>query len=434
MEAAEEGVRGDRGRLDHVIEGDMNRNCIGRMGRRTFLRLAGGVAGTWLAGSGTSARHLLLVDATDAERISRVEWIVYDTGLRGPQDASQARCAVRITTTHGAQGWADVGDWAAPADDDTAQGISDALLGRSLAEHDNLWRQLYEQGLPLATLGAVDTALWDLRGRIAGKPVHALLGTARSAAEARVSTGFNLGEPSAYAEFAVACRDKGIQAIRIQPYVTYDDATGRATAFPDRDMAVFSAVREAAGPDYTCMADHEGAYTYDQALRVGRLLDDLNYTWYGSPMPETDDWLDRYATLASELRTPICAPRSDSDAYQSRLRWIDRRACDVCRIGVHLGGLTACLQLAGACREAGIAMDLLGAGPDAYPHLQLIGATDESLIRHFEVASPSNESRTLPGRLTPEPRFDAEGRILIPQTPGLGLELDWTYITTHRIA
>lgn len=411
----------------------MNRNCIGRMGRRTFLRLAGGVAGAWLAGRGASARHLLLVDATDAERISRIEWTVYDTGLRGPQDASQARCAVRITTTHGAQGWADVADWAAPADDDAAHSISDALLGRSPSDHNNLWRQLYEQGLPLATLGAVDTALWDLRGRIAGKPVHALLGTARSAVRTRASTGFNLGEPAAYAEYAVACRDKGIQAIRIQPYVTYDDASGQATAFADRDMAVYSAVREAVGPDYACMADHEGIYTFDQALRVGRLLDDLGYAWYGSPMPETDDWLDRYATLASELRTPICAPRSDSDSYQARLRWIDRRACDVCPIGVRLGGLTACLQLAGACEEAGIAMDLLGAGPDAYPHLQLIGTTDESLVPWFEVASPDNENRTLPGRLTPEPQFDANGRIPIPQTPGLGLELDWTYITTHRV-
>ncbi len=413
----------------------MNRHNDWRMGRRTFLRLAGGVAGAWLAGRGASARHLLLVDATDAERIGRIEWIVYDTGLRGPQGADAARCALRITTTHGAQGWADVGDWAAPADDDVAHGIRDALLGRAPSEHDNLWRRLYEQGLPLATLGAVDTALWDLRGRIEGKPVHALLGTVRATVKARIGTGYNFGEPERYAEYAVACRDEGIAAIRVQPYVTWDNPSGRAVvASLDRDMAVCRAVREAVGPDYACMIDHGAVYTFDQALRMGRLLDDLGYAWYGSPMPEADDWLDRYATLASELRTPICAPRSDSDSYQSRLRWIDRRACDVCRIGVPLGGLTACLQLAGACEEAGIAMDLLGAGPDAYPHLQLIGATDESLIRYFEVASPDNDSRTLPGRLTPEPRFDADGRIPIPQTPGLGLELDWTYITTHRLA
>ena len=411
----------------------MNHRNNRRMGRRTFLRAAGGMAGTWLAGRCGLAGHLLLVDATDTERISRVEWIVYDTGLRGAEGESEKRCAVRITTTHGAQGWADFSSCAAPSDDVTAHSVSDVLLGHPLSDHDSIWRQLYELGVPLATLAAVDTALWDLHGRVEGQPVHALLGTVRPAVKTCASTGFNLGEPAAYAQYALACREQGMQAICIQPYVTYDDATGRATAFPDRDMAVFSAVREAVGPDYPCMADHEGVYTYDQALRVGRLLDDLGYTWYGSPMPETDDWLDRYAALASELRTPICAPRSDSDSYQSRLRWIAKSACDVCRIGVHLGGLTACVQLATACEEAGIAMDLLGAGPDTYPHLQLIGATDESLIPYFRVASPISESLTLPGRLTPEPQFDAEGRIPIPQTPGLGLELDWKYIFTHRV-
>lgn len=403
------------------------------MGRRTFIQAAGGMAGTWLAGHCGLAARLLLVDTTESERISRVEWIVYDTGLRGAQGQSEKRCAVRITTTHGAQGWADFSTCAVPSDDVTAHSVSDVLLGRPLSDHDSIWRQLYELGVPLATLAAVDTALWDLRGRVEGRPVHALLGTIRPVAKTCLSTGFNLGEPAAYAEYALMCRDQGIQAICVQPYLTWDDVVGRTVAFPDRDMAVFRAVREAVGPDYTCMADHEGAYTYDQALRVGRLLDDLNYIWYGAPMPESDEWIARYAALASELRTPICAPRDDGGSYESRLLWIATRACEVCRIGVHLGGLTACLQLATACEEAGIAMDLLGAGPDAYPHLQLIGATDESLIPYFHVTSPISEDRTLPGRLTPEPQFDADGRIPIPQTPGMGVELDWKYIVTHRV-
>lgn len=411
----------------------MNHRSNRRMGRRAFIQAAGGVAGTWLAGRCGLAARLLLVDATESEHISRVEWIVYDTGLRGTEGESEKRCAVRITTTHGAQGWADSGAYAAPSDDATANSIGDALLGRPLSDHDGIWRKLYELGVPLATLAAVDTALWDLRGRVEGRPVHALLGTIRPAAKTCVSTGFNLGDPAAYAQYALMCREQGIQAICVQPYLTWDGVAGRAVAFPDRDTAVFSAVREAVGPDHTCTADHEGVYTYDQALRVGRLLDELNYVWYGSPMPESDEWLDRYASLASELRTPICAPRSDLDSYQLRLRWIDKDACDICRIGVHLGGLTACLQLATACEEAGIAMDLFGAGPDAYPHLQLIGATDESLIPYFRVASPVSERLVLPGRLTPEPQFDADARIPIPQTPGLGVELDWTYITTHRV-
>lgn len=405
------------------------------MGRRAFIRTAGAIAGTWLAGDCGLARRLLLVDATQAAGISRVEWIVYDTGRRSASDESRRRCAVRITTTTGAQGWADFSGWVAPIDDETTYSISDALLGRSPAEHANIWRQLYEQGLSLATLAAVDTALWDLRGRIEGRPIHALLGTQRSAAPTCLSTGFNLGEPAAYADYALACKEKGLSAIKIQPYVGWDAGTGEAVAaFPDKDMAAYNAVREAVGADYPCMADNEGIYTFDQALRVGRLLDDLSYAWYGSPMPESDDWIDRYATLTRELRTPVCAPLNAPGSYEARLLWIDRGACDICRIGIHLGGLTACLQLATACEEAQIAMELQDAGPDAYPYLQLIGATSESLVGHFGVSSLLSESRILPGRITPEPHFNAEGHVPIPQTPGMGLELDWKYIFTHRVA
>lgn len=412
----------------------MNHRSNRRMGRRAFVQAAGSMAGIWLAGRCGLAARLLLVDTTENERISRVEWTVYDTGLRGADGDSEKRCAIRLTTTHGAQGWADFSASAAPADGATTHSVSDVLLGRPLSDHDSIWRQLYELGVPLATLAAVDTALWDLRGRIEGRPVHALLGTTRPAAKTCASTGFNLGEPAAYAEHALMCREQGIQAICVQPYITWDDVAGQTIAFPEKDMAAYRAVRETVGLDYPCMADNQGVYAYDQALRVGRLLDELSYAWYGSPMPESEEWIDRYAALASELRTPICAPRSDSDSYQARLRWIAKGACEVCRIGVHLGGLTACLQLATACEEAGIAMDLLGAGPDIYSHLQLIGATDESLIPYLQVSSPISESLTLPGRLTPEPQFDANGYVPIPQTPGMGLELDWTYIATRRLA
>lgn len=404
------------------------------MGRRTFIQAAGSMAGTWLAGHCGLAARLLIVDAADTEHISRVEWTVYDTGLRGAEGESERRCAVRITTTHGAQGWADSSAYTAPADDATIHSVSDVLLGRPLSDHGGIWRQLYELGVPLATLAAVDTALWDLRGRVEGQPVHALLGTIRPVVKTYLSTGFNLGEPAAYAQYALMCREQGIRAICVQPYLTWDDAAERAIAFPEKDMAAYRAAREAVDTDYPCVADHEGVYTYDQALRVGRLLDDLNYVWYGSPMPESNEWIDRYAALASELRTPICAPRGEEGSYESRLSWIDKGACDICRIGVHLGGLTACIQLATACEEAGIAMDLLGAGPDAYPHLQLIGATEESLIPYFHVTSPVRESLVMPGRLTPEPRFDADGYMPVPQTPGMGVELDWTYIATHRLA
>ncbi len=412
----------------------MSRHTAGRMGRRSFLKAAGCVAGTLAMGSRALARRLLLVASGETSPISQIEWVVYDTGLRDLGGEPLRRSAVRITTTSGVQGWSDFESWTAP-DSQTARLIKDMLLGQDPASHDNIWRQLYQEGISLGTLGAVDVALWDLWGRIEGQPVHALSGTKRQKTKSYVSTGFNLGEPSAYADFASACKARGVHGVKIQPYVERGVAVNGLpdTAFPEEDMEAYTAVRETVGPDFACMAGSPAAYTFDQALRVGRLLDNLGYAWYESPMPENDEWIDRYAALAGELRTPVCAPEADTGSYESRIAWIERRACDISRIDIHHGGFTACVQLASACESKGVPLELHNVGPDAYPHLQLTGATDEAIIKHVEILSLSQETSILPGRVTPEPAFDEQGYVAIPQTPGMGIELDWKYIFTHRL-
>jgi L-alanine-DL-glutamate epimerase-like enolase superfamily enzyme len=202
----------------------------------------------------------------------------------------------------------------------------------------------------------------------------------------------------------------------------------------DRDLAVYQAVRDAVGPDYPCMADNYRTYSLDDALRVGRVLDDLGFEWLESPMPESDDWRQRYVSLAAQVRTPICAPETHPESYFARLPWITEKACDIARMDVAHGGFTACLELALACQAGGIRLELKDLGPDSYPHLQLLGATSESLIRYVELASHSQEVHTRPGRVTPEPVFDAAGYVAIPQTPGMGLELDWKYIYAHKVS
>ncbi len=400
----------------------MNQDTHRRISRRSFLKAAGGVAGTLVWADGASATRLVLVATGQAPSISQVEWIVYDTGLQNSLGQPSHRCAVRITTTAGAQGWADFEDRTAP-DAQTAQLIRDILLGQDPANHDNLWNLLYQQGVPLATLGAVDVALWDLRGRMEDRPVHALLNTKRQKVKSYISTGFDLGEPSAYAEFAASCQAEGADGVKVQ--------SNRES--PEADVAVYAAVREAVGPEFACMAGAAAAYSYAQALTVGERLDDLGYAWYQSPMPENDAWFGHFVTLAAALQTPICAPQADPGSYQARITWLERGACDIPCIDVHHGGLTACIQLAGACESKGVPLELMSVGPDAYAHLQLAGATDESVLGHIELLSLPQEAVTLPGRVTPEPAIDDEGCVTIAQTPGMGVELDWRYIFTHRV-
>jgi L-alanine-DL-glutamate epimerase-like enolase superfamily enzyme len=394
--------------------------------RRSFLKIAGFAA---TMGSRAMARGILLLDVDPTSPITRVDWIPYEAG--GPEH----RCAVRIWTDSGVQGWAEAPSSAMPSRA-VADSIRNVLLDRDVSKQDAIWRKLYEQGVPLGTLGAVDIALWDLWGRMEGKPVHALLGTQRQKVNAYFTTGFNARDPQRYVEDALAAREAGVHGCKIHPYVDWGKGTGglQNARFPDRDMAVYQAVRNAVGPNYACMADNYGTYTFDDALRVGRLLDNLGYEWYESPMPENDGWRDKYIALAAQLKTPVCAPETHPDSYAARISWMAAKACDIVNIDAYHGGFTACLELALACADAGVRLELHDLGLDAYPHLQLIGATSESVIKYVEVNSLIREDRTRPGRLTPDPTLDDQGRIAIPQTPGMGIEPDWTYIYSHRVA
>ena len=395
------------------------------MNRRSFLKIAGFAA---TMGSSALARSILLLEVDPASPITRVDWIPYDAG--GPE----YRCAVRLWADSGVQGWADAPSSAMPGPA-VADSIRDVLVDRDVGRQDAIWRRLYEQGVSLGTLSAVDLALWDLRGRIEGKPVHTLLGTQRKMVNAYFTTGFNARDPHRYVEDALAAKDAGVHGCKIHPSIDWGKGTGglQNAGFPDRDMAVYQAVRNAVGPDYPCMADNYGTYTFDDALRVGRLLDDLGYEWFESPMPESDAWRDRYTALTAQLKTPICAPETHPDSYAARIPWMTARACDIVSIDASVGGFTACLELALACQDAGVRLELHDTGLDAYPHLQLIGATPESVIKYVEVTSLLRENRTRPGRLTPDPTLDDQGRLAIPQTPGMGIEPDWTYIYSHRL-
>jgi len=401
------------------------------MNRRSFLKAAGFVAAM---GNYAAAKGLVLLNIRETTTISRVQWFLYETGLLDFEGEPDRRCTVRITAEPGIHGWADAPGATMP-DAETARVIRGRLLGREIDTPSAVWRELHEAGLPLGAVGAVDIALWDLLGRVMDRPVHALLGTQRQMVGAYVTTPFNLGDPGRYAQQALACRQAGVHGFKIRPYIDSGiGATGmEGLAFPDRDMAVYEATREAVGPDFACMADNGGVYTLDQAVRVGRLLDDLRYEWFESPMPETEAWRERYVALAGQLKTPICAAEALPESYPTHVAWLASKACDVGRIDASLGGFTPCVELAVACESLGARLELRNIGLDAYPHLQLIGATSESVIKYVELSSLSREAQVLPGRTTAEPVMDAQGYVGIPQTPGMGLELDWNYIYAHRV-
>lgn len=358
-------------------------------------------------------------------RIDKVEWFRYKVPAHKGGPMSKEHAAARVTTDDGARGWAELRhgtwDWFAQAD-----AVSEALTGRDPSRIDALWDELYG-AFHIHAVTLADIALWDLAGRAAGKPVHALLGTVRDRIRAYRSTPFNVGGPEDYARFALDCRQRGYHGCKLHPTHNeyWDERTGGDV---EMDMDIYRAVREAVGPDWPVMTDPYHTYSFEEALRVGHLLDDMGFAWYESPMHEGAEWIERYVRLCAEIETPVCAPECQEGAHDTRQAWIDRGATDIGRIDIYYGGLTANMRLARACERAGLPIDLhLG---NAY-QLQVVGATSDDLYPLYEDYWWYHSPAVIGEEFNP-PVVDGDGYAHVPQGPGMGIELDWDYIEANR--
>jgi L-alanine-DL-glutamate epimerase-like enolase superfamily enzyme len=152
------------------------------------------------------------------------------------------------------------------------------LVGENPLDRELLYDRIWHRNrvTTLRAIGAVDVALWDLAGKAAGLPIHALLGCFRKSVPAYASSAV-LPAPRAYADEAVRFKEAGWTAYKIHPPTR-----------PEDDIAVCAAVREAVGDDYRLMLDATWSYRYDQALRVGRAIEALGFYWYEDPLADDD--------------------------------------------------------------------------------------------------------------------------------------------------
>ena len=144
--------------------------------------------------------------------------------------------------------------------------------------------------LPPGWAGAFDNCLWDIAGKVAGKPVCELLGRERATCPAYYNSGGgSLGDAVEDSQRAVSL---GFTAVKDH----FAHGAGENARW-------FAAVREALGPEVALMHDAAGeAYTWAEAVQVGRALEDLGFLWFEEPLSDRDQaGLQR---LCRELRSP----------------------------------------------------------------------------------------------------------------------------------
>ncbi|HEY3613954.1 MAG TPA: mandelate racemase/muconate lactonizing enzyme family protein, partial [Gaiellales bacterium] len=291
---------------------------------------------------------------------------------------------------------------------ETLRAVSRELIGLDAEDREGIQRLLTRGGtspsLP-GVLSAIDIALWDLAGQRAGRPICALLGGTLD----RLPTYASLPttELGAYLELVAEVRAKGYPAVKLH---AYGDA--------ERDIELHRAVH-AEHPDLAVMHDAEGVYAFDDALAVGRALDEVGARWYEAAFPDFD--LASYRRLRAALTVPVL-PAGDAvwerHQFEEALRdppW-DTLRTDV----TAAGGITPMRAIFALAAERDMDVE-----PVSYGHTLVQAANLHVMLAYgrsayFEQAYPLEAWEY--GVVTPI-RADAEGMTHVPAGPGLGVEL-----------
>ena len=270
-------------------------------------------------------------------------------------------------------------------------------------------------------LAGVDTAIWDLLGKRAGKSVCELLGGTARELPVYGSSMSRTIQPRDEAQRLVRLRDaKGFKAfkVRVGKVCGHDQ-----DQWPGRTETLIPAVRKAVGDGIVLKADANSGFTPGRAIQVGRMLEDAHYDHFEEPCPYWE--LEWTAQAAAALKIPVAGGEQDNDLAQWR-RMIRMKAVDIVQPDVlYVGGLTRALRVAGMAARAGLAcvphsanltlvivftLHLMGAIPNAGPFVEY---TIESGEWWKDLYHPQPEVR--------------EGRVAIPAGPGWGVTInpDW---------
>jgi len=289
------------------------------------------------------------------------------------------------------------------------------LIGEDPLEVERLWHKLrrlnrHAYNLSDGMAGAIDVALWDIRGKVAGMPIATMLGTARKRIGAYATARTIEPTPEAVFEEARTRKEQGYHAFKVQFW------DGLA-----RDIPRYRAAREAVGPDYPLMQDAAGMYSYAEALAVGKVLSDLDYTWFEEPIPDRN--LFQLQRLTDQLAVPILS--GETSRVHELAEGMRMGAFDIARGDVHMKeGITGLRKAAGMADLLGFDLEIHAINQPLLDVANLHVAMSIANCRWSETFHPIYY-RGLKG----EPlAIDVDGYKHMPTGPGLGVELDWDWI------
>ena len=287
--------------------------------------------------------------------------------------------------------------------------IQDTLFHRAI--------KLGPDGVLAGALAAIDIALWDLKGKLLGKPIYKLLGGAwRTELPFYASIGGNgvrgVEEVVAEVEAWMNAIDPSMVKIRFDADKTTRDAD------IEGDIAKATAVRELVGDGFPLAFDSNNGYSVQGAIRVGRALEQLGYTWFEEPVQSYHK--ANFEKVASAIDVPVAAGEQEYTLAGVQAL-IDAGVGIIQADIVKTGGFTGLCHMAALTRAAGVDFVPHQTQP-VIGHIANMHFVATLLHSHSPVEYSDRSGRQ--DEVFSNPPRPKGGRFALTDAPGLGLQIN----------
>jgi D-galactarolactone cycloisomerase len=392
-------------------------------------------------------------------KITRIDTLILKAPLTSKEKfwSSQAtfperKCLlVRVETDAGIIGWGEGGQYG-PAEPVASQ-IHDVfvplLLGKDPLQPAVHWERMYNhtrdfgaKGTTVEAISGIDIALWDVLGKARQAPVYQLMGGAFRREVQTYATGLYYrgeepltlqGNLPLLKEEAARYRDAGFPAVKAK--------IGILT--PPEDVERVAVTRDVVGKKMLIMVDANHAYNAHVASQVAKAIEPLGIYWFEEPVVPED--LAGYQQVKASTTIAIAGGECEHTRY-GFAKWFAERAIDIVQPDTcAAGGLTELRRIVAMASAFHVQSmpHVWGSGVSIAAGLQLLATIPPSphtAIPHAPYNEPMLEwdggTNPLRTDLLKNPLHPKEGRVRVPEGPGLGVEIDMAvlekYLTVSR--
>ncbi|MGC8793195.1 MAG: mandelate racemase/muconate lactonizing enzyme family protein [Bryobacteraceae bacterium] len=299
------------------------------------------------------------------------------------------------------------------------------FLGKDARDLETLVDEVYVANYKLAgqafwvPVASVELSLWDLLGKVAGKPVAALMGGVLRR-EIPVYLSGSERNTNAEEEVEIYVRGVALTGARAVKFKIGGRMSRNADAYPGRTQRLMTLARKRLGEDILIYADANGSYDSRAAIEVGRMLEDLKVGFFEEPCPWEE--LGETKQVADALSIPVAGGEQDASLW--RFQWmIENRVVDIVQPDINYnGGLIRTARVARMARKVNMWI---------VPHNTQTDAAACNMLQFASAIPNAGPYMEFPfrGPRKPaswySPNFEIRnGVIKVPEGPGLGVEFD----------